>query len=205
MEGDRESREILVKRIRSSENYSSFRRITGMKTVNEAQARIILEENIGNLTCEHLNRIMELVDEPYPCHIDGKISRRPWFGRLIKPNALNIFAESERKINQWFGLVSDRQVTAEKRMELLLREPYKIRGLSVGFVSLMFYLLEKDYFIWFRSLHDGLRILYPDLEKFSGRSVQYPVYNSACKRFSSEYGFDHAEMDWVLSTGVWKC
>lgn len=198
-------RDRLVDRLRASENYKSFLQVLYMKSSNEERARIILEENAGKLTFYHLNRILCLVDEPYPCQVDGRISKRPWFGRLLKPNALNIFTESENKINQWFGLVSDRQIPAEKRMELLLKEPYKIKGLSVGFISLMFYLQEKDnYFIWFRSLHEGLRILYPDLEKFKGRSRQYIVFNKVCKEFSSIFRFEHAEMDWVLSTGILK-
>jgi hypothetical protein len=192
----------LIERIKVSDHYKSFKDILPLKIKNEAKAKEIIEMNIGHLKQEHLRDILRLIDYPYPCEANGKINKGPWFGRLFKPNALNIFNEDNDKINKWFKILSDNHLAAEKRLELLLREPIKIRGLNVGFISSMLYLLDKIYYsIWFEAQHNGLILIYPKLEKYTGSSIQYRIFNDLSKDFVKKYNFEHTELDWVLTTG----
>jgi len=39
---------------------------------------------------------------------------------------------------------------------------------------------------------------------YMGRSDQYLYFNSKAREFASEFSFEPAEMDWVLSTGIKK-
>jgi hypothetical protein len=88
----------------------------------------------------------------------------------------------------------------EERMDLLLNEPYKIKGISVGFITLMLYLLDKEkHLIWFQSQHKGLMVVSPDLEKYTGKSRQYAIFNRAAKDFAKRYQFDHTELDWIFA------
>jgi len=99
--------------------------------------------------------------------------------------------------------MQNRKIPAVRRLDLLQDGQYKIKGISVGFIILMLYVLEKEnYLIWFKKLHEGLEILYPDLGKYTGRSDQYLYFNEKAREFASEFGFEPAEMDWVLSTGI---
>jgi hypothetical protein len=193
----------FIDRLKTSEHYKSFKDILPMKIKNEAKAKEIIEKNIGHLRHEHLGEVLKLIDYPYPYEADGKINKGPWFGRLIKPNALNIFNENNDKINKWFKILSDNHFSAEERLDLLLREPNNIKGLNVGFITLMFYLLDKTiYSIWFEGQHDGLKLIYPKLEKFTGSITQYRLFNDLSKEFAKKYNFEHTELDWVLTTGL---
>lgn len=198
-------RQSLVNRIKASDDYKSFAGILENKKSNEEAAKLILESHAGRLTMKQLDFVFDLIDEPYPCVLGGKPVTGPWFGRLLKRNAQNFFNKSEEEINSWFKIMLDRQIPAVRRMDLLQGEQYKIKGISVGFVTLMLYILEKkNYLIWFKNLHEGLEILYPDLGKYTGRSDQYLYFNKKAMEFAMEFSFEPTEMDWVLSTGVKK-
>jgi hypothetical protein len=88
-------------------------------------------------------------------------------------------------------------------MKLLLNEPNKIKGLNVGFITLILYILNKEnYLIWFEGQHRALSLFYPDLEKYSGSIQQYKVFNEQAKQFAKVHGFTHTELDWIFSAGV---
>jgi len=193
----------LVARIKTSENYRNFRQILPLKIRNEAKAGEILSTNMGNLDHSHLKEIIDLIDEPYPYKKDGKVAKGPWFGRLLKSNTGPIYEMNKDKLNNWFNVLIDNSLTVEDRIELLLIEPNKIKGLNVGFMTLMLYILSKEnYSIWFEGQHEALAIFYPDLGKFTGSGKQYLVYNERAKEFARKYDFDHTELDWIFSTGI---
>lgn len=196
--------EDLIARLKSSEEYKSFKGILHMKNKNEAKAKTIIEENTGRLTYNHLREIIVLVDEPYPCISKGKIAKGPWFGRLLKSNTVYIFNEVPAKINNWFNILADQSYPVEKKIDLLLNEPSNIKGLSIGFITLMLYIIDKtEYLIWFQGQHEGLSTIYPDLKKYTGNCNQYLTFNRVAKEFAKQYGFEHSELDWVFSTGVY--
>ncbi len=193
----------LIERVISSENYKSFKRYLPYKINREAKAKKIIEGNLGYIEHKHLEDVLALIDETHPYTHNGKIVNGPWFGRLLKPNANNIFNEDSDKINKWFKILSDNHFSAERRLDLLLREPNKIKGLNVGFITLMLYLLDNiNYSIWFEGQHNGLKLMYPNLEKYSGKSTQYPIFNDLSKEFIKKYNFEHTELDWLLTTGL---
>ena len=190
--------------LKSSENYASFKNILSLKNNNEEKAKKILEENLGKLNHGHLREILSLVDGPYPYSNMGKISKGPWFGRLLKLNASNVFNEDLVKINNWFNTLSDNNLQVEEKLELLLNGPNSINGLNVGFITLMLYLLDKaNYLIWFQGQHEGLSYIYPDFEEFTGKTTQYTTFNILAKKFAKQYGFEHSELDWVFTTGIY--
>jgi len=194
----------LIFKLKSSENYKNFKSILPLKNKNEERAKSILCENLGRLKSEHLKEIITLVDEPYPYSHDGKIIKRPWFGRLLKSNSSIIINEDEIKLNKWFNILSDSKIPVEKRIKTLLNEPNHIKGLNIGFITLMLYILDKtNYSIWFEGQHEGLSILYPQLEKFTGKENQYSIFNKTAKNFAHQYSFEHSELDWIFSTGVY--
>jgi hypothetical protein len=197
------SRDELIAKLKTSECYKAFKKIFTLKLDNELKANRIFCSNLGKLKHEHIREIITLIDEPYPYNYMGKINKGPWFGRLLKPNALNIFNTELDKINKWFNILTNNDYHVEKRIELLLNELNNIKGLNVGFITLMLYILDKTkYLIWFQSQHEGLTIIYPDLEKFKGYSNQYSTFNILAQEFAKEYGFEHTELDWIFSTGL---
>jgi hypothetical protein len=196
----------LVTRIKSSESYSNFRKILPMKIRNEEKAKEILNANIGKLNHSHLKEIIDLVDEPYPYIKNGKVVKGPWFGRLLKSNTVYFYDENVDKLNIWFNILTNSSMPIENRIELLLNEPNKIRGLSVGFITLMLYIQDKEnYLIWFEGQHEALNLFYPDLVKYTGTSDQYFSFNNLAKEFAKKYCFDHTELDWIFSTGIHSC
>lgn len=201
-EGIKENSELIV-RLKTSDYYKSLKNVLAHKIKNEAKAKEIIERNMGHLRSEHVREILELIDYPYPFVASDKINKGPWFGRLFKSNTLYILNEGNDKINNWFKILSANHLPAEKRIELLLREPYKIKGLNVGFITTMLYLLDKiTYSIWFKAQHNGLKQIYPDLEKFTGKSMQYQIFNDLSKDFVRKFNFEHTELDWVFSAGL---
>jgi len=67
----------------------------------------------------------------------------------------------------------------------------------------MLYILNKsEHQIWFQGLHDGLKLIYPEFETYTGKSKQYNTFNDAAKKFALQYSFDHTELDWIFSTGL---
>lgn len=193
----------IVHQIKSSQNYKSFRKILSKKIKNEEEAKRILKRNFENLKHNHINEIITLIDEPYPYEKDGQLERRPWFGRLLKPNIRNLLNEDINKINKWFNILRDESIRTERKLKLLLAEPYKINGLNVGFITLMLYLLDKDnYLIWFKAQHEALAKISKGFERYSGAPKQYAYFNENAKIFARQYGFQHVELDWVFSTGI---
>ncbi len=194
----------LVAKLKSSDNYKNFRAILQKKIDNEERAKEILKTNLGRLNTKQLTEVFTLVDEPYPYLKDDKISKAPWFGRLINSNTSTLLEENEDTINNWFSILTDNSLSVEEKFEFLLHGPHRIRGLNVGFVTLMLYILDKkNYAIWFEGLHNGLAIIFPDLGNYSGTSGQYQSYNDRAIKFVKYYGFDPTELDWILSTGIY--
>ena len=197
------SADDIIAALKASELYASFKTIFGIKTQNEERARTILIENIGNLSIGNLKQIITLVDEPYGYNYKGKVVKTPWFRRLLKSNTINLFAEDIFKINNWFNTLSNNSIPVERRLDILLKEPYNISGLNVGFITLMLYILNKnEYQIWFQGMHDGFKLIEPEFETYTGKSKQYKVFNEAAKKFALQYSFEHTELDWVFSTGL---
>ena len=81
----------------------------------------------------------------------------------------------------------------------LQEDPYKIRGIKTGFMTLMLYLLDKtNYSIWFKALHEGLQKIYPEIGNFNSKGIQYILFNKKAKEFLQHFDFDHTELDWLL-------
>lgn len=193
----------IVHQIKSSQNYKSFLRILPMKIKNEEEAKRILKRNFENLKHGHINEIITLIDKPYPYEKDGQLERRPWFGRLLKPNTRNLLNEDVNKINEWFNILRDESIHIERKLTLLLAKPYKISGLNVGFITLMLYILDKDkYLIWFKAQHEALAKVSKGFERYSGAPKQYAYFNENAKAFAMQCGFQHVELDWIFSTGI---
>jgi len=198
-----QSPDELISALKSSENYKSFKSILENKIENENKAKTILIENLGNLNNDHVKRIIALVDEPYLYKKNGKSYNHPWFGRLLQSNTGELFNADQVKLNNWFNIVSNNYFPAEKKIDLLLSGPYNISGLNVGFITLILYILDRnEYSIWFEGLHDGLRLIYPEMEPFTGKSKQYTIFNETAKNFIKKYSFEKVELDWILSTGL---
>jgi hypothetical protein len=193
----------LVSKIKSSDNYKSFWEILPMKMKNEEEARKILINNLGEINLSHIKEIIKLVDEPYQYVKNGKLAKGPWFGRLLKSNTVYLQYESVDKIRTWFKILTDNSLSVQVKLKVLLNEPQRIKGLNVGFITLMLYLLDKkNYSIWFEGMHNGLILFYPNLDKYSGSFDQYSTFNELAQGFASEYDFDHTELDWIFSIGI---
>jgi len=153
----------LIENLKSSENYKSFKNITlNAKKEHEEEARLILEKYHGNFNHDHFKKIIELVDGPsqYPYELNGKIvASGKWFGNLLNtPNTEYFFKTDIKLINDWFIVLCNNDIPIEKRIEILQKEPYKIRGIKTGFITLMLYLLDKpNNSVWFKALHEGLQ------------------------------------------------
>lgn len=193
----------IVAALKASELYASFKTILDQKTRNEERARAILIENIGNLSIANLTEIKDLMDEPHGYNYKGKVVKTPWFGRLLQSNTKDLFEEDIIKINNWFNTLSNNNIPVERRLDLLLNEPYNIRGLNVGFITLMLYILNKnEYQIWFHGLHDGLRLIDREFDPYTGKSKQYIEFNKAAKKIAQNHSFEPTELDWIFSTGL---
>jgi hypothetical protein len=189
----------FVAKFKQTNKYNAFKNVLYKKIENEENAKFILETNLGKMRHEHLKQIFSLVDECYSreaCHV----MPGPWFGRIIKPNALNIFKTDHDQINQWFNLLVMDQISLSDRIDRLRMGPYRIKGLNIGFITLVLYLLDKSkHSIWLRDHHDGLKILYPELIKFNGKGEQYDMFNRFAKMFAKQYDFDNTELDYIFS------
>jgi hypothetical protein len=194
----------IISGIKEEEEYQSLRNILPQKIDNEEKARNIILQNLGYLSHENMREIITLLDGPYPYKKNGKIYSNPWFGRLLNSNTGSLFETELNKINNWFNTLTNPHLSIEKKFGLLLNEPYNISGLNVGFLTLMLYLLDKsNYSIWFGGLHDGYRKIFPDETNYNGKVEQYLAFNKASKELAAKYGFDHTELDWIYSTGVY--
>lgn len=193
----------LIKTLKSSEYYRSFKTILKEKIDNEAKAKTILIENLGNLNHDHINEIIALVDRPYLYYTNGKTYNHPWFGRLLQANKAELLKVDHFRLNNWFNTISNSYFSVEKKIDLLLSESYKISGLNVGFITLILYVLEKETNpIWFEGVHKGLQLIYPEIGLFIPKSKQYLIFNEAAKKFAKQYAFDPTELDWIFSTGL---
>lgn len=195
----------LISAIKESEDYQSFIDILSRKKENEEKARNIILQNLGYINHENLHEVIDLIDEKYPCTVNGRNVSGTWFGRLLNSNTGNLFETDLNKMNNWFNILTNPHLAIEKKFSLLLNEPNSIRGINVGFLTLMLYILDKSsHLIWFEGLHNGIRKIYPErIEKFNGKCDQYLIYNKAAMEFAEKYGFDHTELDWIFSTGVY--
>lgn len=205
------TREDVIGRLIDPDEYDYFKRhIADRKRGNEADAGRIIQENVHRLTREHLRRVIELVDyrhymdaPPRDRHLRRHRGGR-WFYRLLGPaNTKELLRdENEQRIGQWFHFLVDDKYSASEKIDLLRSRQYRIKGIAHGFITLMLYLLNKaEYTIWFEELHKGLKRVC-DIEEFKNRTYmggQYEAFNDAAKGFAAECGFDHTELDWVLS------
>ena len=97
------------------------------------------------------------------------------------------------------NVLRNNNIPIEKRIEILQEDPYKIRGIKTGFITLMLYLLDKtNYSIWFKALHEGLQKIYPEIGNFNSKGIQYILFNKKAKEFLQQCDFDHTELDWLL-------
>jgi hypothetical protein len=201
---DIQSNSQLIEILKSSDNYKSFKNITlNVKKEHEEEARLILEKYHGNFNHNHFKEIIELVDGPsqYPYELNGKIvASGKWFGNLLNtPNTEYFFKTDIKLINDWFNVLRNNDIPIEKRIEILQKEPYKIKGIKTGFITLMLYLLDKpNNSVWFKALHEGLQKIYPEIWNFSGKATQYILFNQKAKEFLRHFDFDHTELDWLL-------
>lgn len=199
--------EDLINSFKKSDIYISFKSVLHEKIKNEEKAKTIIKKNLGRLNSGHLKDIIDLINYPYLCDCKGREgNRHPWFGRLLsKVNVQNILKEDKYKINQWFNVLSDNHISVEKKLDSLKKPPYKINGISTGFITLMLYLLDKqNNLIWFSEQHQGLRKVYPELDKFTGKGSQYIRFNDFAKKFARQFNFEHTELDCVLTRDLSK-
>ena len=191
----------IVQHLKASKHYLEFKSILQHKIDNENKAKLILKSNLGNIKYKHLKDIFGLIDENYMQVFGYGGIGSPWFGRLLHANKKLIFNETESDINKWFDLLTDNKYSIPERINMSLKYPYHIKGAGVGLATLVFYLLDKsNYLIWFRVLHEGLKIVYPNLINFDKKGMSYDRFNDIGKIFAKTYNFEHTEMDWVL----WK-
>lgn len=186
---------------KNSDQYKSFKKILNDKKEHEEEARLILKKNHGNFNHSHFKKIIKLVDGPYPYLSNGKkVATGPWFGNLLNtPNTEYFFKTDIKLINDWFDVLRNNSIPIEKRIEILQKEPYKIRGIKTGFITLMHYLLDKpNNSVWFKALHEGLQKIYPEIGNFRGKPTQYILFNKKAKEFLRHFNFDHTELDWLL-------
>jgi len=191
----------LIERLKAKAEFPKFQSVLHEKVENERKAKEILEQNLSRLNKEHIEKIFELVDEPYNLHPSWYGGGPPkWFGMLMNPNGRFMLNESAEKINQWFNVVADNSLSAENRINRLLHKPYRIIYASMGLITLMLYLLDKPkYSIWFEALHEGMRELYPDIGKYRATAKDYILFNQVAKAFVKEYGFNDTELDYILT------
>jgi hypothetical protein len=194
--------QFLVSRLKNSEKYNCFKSILHLKNKNEEIANDILKTNLGNFKHQHFKEVIKLVDEPYPYSFNGKLNNRPWFKNLFNtPNTEYFFKSDIDKINKWFNFLINSEISVDARIDLLQKDPYKIRGIKTGFITLMYYLLDKQNFlIWFPNMHEGLKIIFPEIGEFKGVGSQYLLFNLKVKEFARKYDFEHTELDWIFYT-----
>lgn len=198
------SHDELISLVKSSENYKNFKTIIKEKEDHEELARKILTDNLGSLEHSHLREIISLIDKPYQYLNNGKYPSGAWFGRLLQSNTPTLFESDIYRLNNWFNILTNGFFSLEKKFSLLLNEPNHIKGLNVGFITLMLYLLDKqNYCVWFEGLHEGYRKIYPETGRYSGKVEQYIGFNNSVKEFALKFGFSNTELDWVFSTGVY--
>jgi hypothetical protein len=189
----------FVYKFKNSYKYKLFKDVLYKKIENERNAKLILESNIGKLNQNHLLEIINLVDECYSreaCHV----MPGPWFGRMLKSNTKNLLNSDIKYINIWFCILSNSYIDLPERIDMLRKDPYRIKGLNIGFITLMLYLLDNTRnLIWLEEHHEGLRMLDPELTRFSGKGEQYNIYNNHAYNFAAKYSFKSVELDYVFS------
>ena len=191
----------LIWNLKDSQSYKYFKAVLPKKINNELKAKEIILNNLGSLSGSHLQAAFTLVDEPYSSYPPWCHDSRPWFGRLLKPNANNMINEKPETINQWFSIICDAGISPENKINLLQKgQKHYIKGASVGLITLILYLLDKvHYSVWFKGQHDGLAILDPRIGEYSGSSRQYVEFNRVAKEFARRYDFADEELDFLFS------
>jgi hypothetical protein len=66
----------LIERLKSSDNYKSFKDILPKKIDNETEAKEIIEKNIGHLNVNDLKKVIELINYPHQYKMIGKINKQ---------------------------------------------------------------------------------------------------------------------------------
>lgn len=191
----------LIGNLKSSQSYKYFKAVLPKKINNELKAKEIILNNLGSLRGSDLHVVFTLVDEPYSSYPPWCHDSRPWFGRLLKPNANNMINEKPEIINQWFSITCDAGISPENKINLLQKgQKHYIKGASVGLITLILYLLDKEHYsVWFKGQHDGLAILDPRIGEYSGSSRQYVEFNRVAKEFARKYDFADEELDFLFS------
>ena len=133
----------FFKNFKNSNDYKSFTRILNDKKEHEEEARLILEKYHGRFNHNHFKDIFKLVDGPYPYQRNNKIvANGKWFGNLLNtPNTEDFFKTDIELINDWFNVIRNKNIPIEKQIEILQEDPYKIRGIKTGFITLIHYLI----------------------------------------------------------------
>ncbi len=186
----------IIEQFKSTLDYRNFKTILSKKITNEAKAKELLKSHLGVLNSEHLREVFLLVDERYNSAYE---KAGPWFGKLININAKNMLNQTSEIINEWFDIILDDNVSASQKVDELCRGTCRIKGASVGLITLFLYLLDKsNHSVWFEVQHKGLEMLYPQIGKFTGRGEQYATFNGRAKQFVAHYAFEHTELDFVL-------
>jgi hypothetical protein len=203
IEDIKHKRDLIINQLTKSKEYKSFQGILDEKKEHEAEAKKTIKENLGCISQEHINKIIERINTSYSCiNKNGKINSGPWFGRITTLNARNIINADDIKINEWFNILYDNLSSPKNGLDLLRSEKYRIEGISFGFITLMLYLLDKPtYSLWFEAPHEVLGSIYPELEKYTRKSDQYSIFNGLSKKFAKDYEFEDTELDWVLTYG----
>jgi len=186
-----------IELIKYSKEYKYVERILNKKQSNETEARMILHRNLGKLKKAHIEKIFDIIDEPYTYEDD----KSAWFKRLIKSNSGRFLSESEDKINKWFNYLTNNDISVFIRIDnLLYDESLRIKNASVGLITLIFYLLDNSrHSIWWDVQHAGLKIFYPELDEFNKDGRIYIKFNKLSKEFAKEYDFQNTALDWVFS------
>jgi hypothetical protein len=195
----------VVEIILNSPNYRNFKSIIIYKKNNEEEARLLINNNIGNLNNEIIKKVIDLVDYSYKYEYNGKMSKdSPWFGRMISLNKNTVLSENSLKINQWFNVITNSKFSIVQKLNFLQTPQYRIKGLNVGFITLVLYLLEKElYSVWFEPQHLGLQKIYTNLGNFKkSKSEQYIVFNDLAKKLIKSYNLEDEELDWLLTYGI---
>jgi len=195
-----ENKNNLANKIKQDKTYFSFRCILEKKKKNEYEASVILLNNTGQYTHQHIKEIITLVDEPYPYYENNILVNRPWFGPLFNvPNTAILMQTNPEFLNNWLNILNNRDINVEDRINMLQKGEYKMNGISVGFISLMLYLQDKTtYSVLLPRLYKGLKILYPEIGNFNYTGSTYIYANKLIKEFARQYHFEDTEMDWIL-------
>ena len=186
-----------VRRLKESELYIYFKMSALVKKeTNEKLAKDILDNK--NITRVEAKEIWRLINEPYM----AKYDKSKWFGQLYANGVRAFDNADDKKITNWFDYILSDEPATETKIDNLkdTKKPMSMKYASVGMITLILYLNDKSaHSIWFEGQHKALRTLYPAIGSFNRVGVQYVEYNKTLKEFAKDSGFNHTELDFVLS------